>query len=141
MSLNQITLQGRFVQDLELIQSSGKIPFTKFVFAVNRNYKDKNTKKYEADFFQCIAFGKNAEYICNEFQKGQQAIIVGRIELQKYNDKEGKLCYYTKVIVSQTFLCGPKAKNDSPFEISDGENADFIPSFCEVSDDDGELPF
>lgn len=117
--MNKVILIGRLTKDADLrfIPGSGKA-IARFTLAVNRPMK-----KDDADFINCIAFGKMAETITQYVYKGNQLSIVGRIKTGSYEKNKIKI-YTTDVIVeSFTFLSNSKKEDmteveydDSPFE-------------------------
>ena len=94
--MNKFIGFGRLTKDPELKQSKAGKPFCNFSIAVNRAFE-----KDKADFFQCMAFGKTAEYIDKYASKGSQILIEGSVQIDEY---EGK--YYTKIMVQQASLIG-----------------------------------
>ena len=94
--MNKFIGLGRLTKDPELKQSKAGKPFCNFTVAINRAFE-----KDKADFFQCMAFGKTAEYIDKYASKGSQILIEGSVQIDEY---EGK--YYTKIMVQQASLIG-----------------------------------
>jgi single-strand DNA-binding protein len=94
--MNKFIGLARLVKDPELKQSKAGKPFCNFSIAVNRAFE-----KDKADFFQCMAFGKTAEYIDKYASKGSQILVEGSVQIDEY---EGK--YYTKIMVQQASLIG-----------------------------------
>ena len=94
--MNKFIGLSRLVKDPELKQSKAGKPFCNFSIAVNRAFE-----KDKADFFQCMAFGKTAEYIDKYASKGSQILVEGSVQIDEY---EGK--YYTKIMVQQASLIG-----------------------------------
>ena len=94
--MNKFIGLGRLTKDAELKQSKAGKPFCNFSIALNRAFE-----KDKADFFQCMAFGKTAEYIDKYASKGSQILIEGSVQIDEY---EGK--YYTKIMVQQASLIG-----------------------------------
>ncbi|HHD2786165.1 TPA: single-stranded DNA-binding protein, partial [Clostridium perfringens] len=77
--MNKIILAGRLVKEPELkfLDGSGKA-VARFTIAVNRKTKGKDGKR-EADFFNCVIFGKLAEGITKYANKGQEISLVGEV--------------------------------------------------------------
>lgn len=57
--MNKIILCGRLTADIDTRYSNDGKAVARFNFAVNRRFKREGEP--EADFFQCVAFGKIAE--------------------------------------------------------------------------------
>ena len=91
--MNFISIIGRITEKPELI-ASGETVYTRFSIAVN-SYS-KGEKKTE--FFDVVAFGKNAENICKYLEKGYTIPIAGHLHQDVYTTKDGKklnsVCIY-----------------------------------------------
>ena len=120
--MNKAILLGRLTRDPELRFAAGSgTAVSRFNIAINRQFK-----KDETDFINCIAFGKTAETISQYFTKGKQIGVVGRIQTGSY-DKEGTKVYTTDVIVenfefvdkAEGQASGNKAKEESNQELDE----------------------
>ena len=94
--LNNVVLIGRIVNDLEIKKTGSGKSVLKFRVAVNRKFN-----KDEADFINCIAWDKTADFMSNYLNKGSLVSIEGRIETGNYKDKDGKTIYTTDVVVDR----------------------------------------
>lgn len=143
--MNKIQLVGRLTKDPELnyAPNSGTA-ITKFTLAVNRPRFDKS-KPQEADFINCVCFGKKAEAIANFVQKGHQFGVSGRLQINKYVDKDGNNRYSTDVVVEDIYFLQPGNKSNT--NASTGNNnqssgtgfSEFDMEMTPV--DDGDIPF
>lgn len=130
--MNKVVLIGRLTKDpdLKFAQGTGKA-ITRFTLAVNRLMK-----KDEADFINCIAFGKTGETIAQYLTKGKQLAITGNIRTGSYEAKDGTKKYTTDVIIdSFEFISGGQANQTNP-EINNS-----IDEFDDMIQDDGDIPF
>lgn len=125
--MNKCILIGRITKDTEIKQTSNNSKLCSFTIAVDRRFKDKDGNK-QADFINCLAWGKNAEFIDKYFNKGSRIGIVGSIQTRNYTDKDGKTVYVTEVVVDEAEFVenkgeskaaeAPKASaGEMPFEI------------------------
>lgn len=154
--INNFILQGRFVKDLDLrYTSSGKAVASSTV-ASQRNFKNGNGE-YESDFIPVVIWGKTAETIANHFKKGNEILLVGRIQTRNYENEQGQKIYITEMVVeSFSFTSGNRDNNQNnqqnnqsfhqesmPGMDKRGFNKDSDPfgqsSQIDISDDD--LPF
>jgi len=72
--------------------------------------KDKYNKDH-TEWVRVTAFGKLAE-ICNQYLvKGKQVYIEGRIQTNKWTDKEGNDRYTTEIIANTMQMLGSKSDN------------------------------
>ena len=94
--MNNVTLMGRLTRDPELKYSQAGKAYCRFTVAINRDFN-----KDEADFINCLAFGKTAETIAEWLGKGRRIAIVGRIQTGSYNNKEGQRVNTFEVVVDK----------------------------------------
>ena len=128
--MNTVQLLGRMVKDPD-INVTSNTTVAKFTLAVNR------FKKGEADFINCVAFGKTAENIANFFFKGNQIAIKGRIQTGSYDAQDGTKRYTTDVVVEGfDFIDGNKKDNNT----SSDENLNNS-LMEEMGGDEGDIPF
>ncbi|WP_312070412.1 single-stranded DNA-binding protein [Anaerotignum propionicum] len=133
--MNKVELLGRLVKDPEVRYSQGGDPLAicRFTLAVNR--RTKKNGQYEADFINCVSFGKAAEFSGKYFKKGQMIAVVGRIRVESWNDNEGKKRWKTEVVIEEQFFTGKTMAKEGNAPEDDG----FYPIDEEV--DDSDLPF
>ncbi len=81
--LNQCSFAGRLVKDPELRNTQSGTPVASFTLAVNRDTGDKNSP---ADFIDCIAWNKTAEFVQKYFAKGDLMIAAGRMQTRTWED-------------------------------------------------------
>lgn len=125
--MNFVAMMGRLSKDPETKQTN-TVNLCRFSIAV-----DRRGKKDEADFFNCTAFGKTADFISQYFKKGQRILLSGRIQNDNYTASDGSKRYATTIIVEQAEFCESK-KTDQPKQEDN--------SFIDVPLDDlNELPF
>jgi single-strand DNA-binding protein len=92
---------GRLTKDPEIRSIKGKQEDQKvanFTIAVNRPFKDESGER-TADFIQCQAWGKQAEFMEKFVVKGQLVAVTGSIRTRDWKDDEGKMHYVTEVNV------------------------------------------
>jgi single-strand DNA-binding protein len=138
--LNKIHLVGRLTKDPELTFTQGNgTAIAKFTLAVNRTKLDK-TKQQEADFINCVCFGKRAEAIANYVLKGHLFGVSGRLQISKYVDKDKNNRWSTDVIV-EDFEFFPN-KNDNASSNQNNSNSKNNNQHEDLTPiDDGEIPF
>ena len=92
--MNKVILMGRLVRDPEVRYSQGDSPVAvaRYSLAVNRRFKKQG--EADADFINCVAFGKTGEFAEKFLRKGQMISVVGRIQTGSYTDKDGKKSLY-----------------------------------------------
>ncbi len=107
--MNRVMLIGRFTAKPELRYTPSNVPFTRFSIAVNRAFSNQDGQR-EADFINIVAWRKQAETICNYFDKGNQIAIEGRLQTGSYDDKDGNKRYTTDVVLDQFHFIESKAQ-------------------------------
>ena len=109
--MNVIILKGRLTRDPEIRYSQGanSTAIARFSLAVNRRFKRDGDP--EADFFNCVAFGKQAETIEKFLSKGVEIAVRGHLQTGSYQNKEGQTIRTVDVIVDEFDFCGSKASN------------------------------
>ena len=137
--MNKVIIIGRFTRDPEIKYSTGEnaTATARFSLAVNRRFKNKEGN-YDADFINCVAFGKTAEFIEKYFTKGMAIGITGRIQTGSYTNKEGQKVYTTDVVVEETEFV--ESKNKGTSDNVPNNNANSNSDFEEAVSDD-EMPF
>lgn len=117
--LNKIILMGRITKDLELKYTSTNVPFCNFSIAVDRNFASP-TGQRETDFFNIVAWRRNAEFICKYFSKGGLICLDGNLQNRTWESADGSKRYWTEVHVDAVYFCGSRQtsqmSNDPSFE-------------------------
>ena len=84
MALNRITVQGRLTRDPELRHTESGKAVANFTLAVDRDHN-----REEADFIDVVAWNGTAEFVSKYFRKGSAAIVSGRLQMRRYEAKDG----------------------------------------------------
>ena len=129
---------GRATKKPEIRYSQGAnaTAIASFSIAVDRRFKRDGEP--DADFFNCTAFGKQAEFCEKYLDKGTKIVVVGRIQNDSYTNRDGQKVYSTKIMVDEIeFAESKKAaeRNDAPPKTDED-------GFMSIPDGiDEELPF
>ena len=99
IEMNEIILSGRLVKDPEVRYTQTQKVVTLFSLAVSREVKNEQGN-YDADFFNCVAWGKTAELMGNTLKKGARILLSGRVQIRNY-ESNGERKYITEVIVNK----------------------------------------
>ena len=151
--MNKVILMGRLTRDPEVRDSAGEnaIAIARYTLAVDRKYKQEGQQN--ADFIQCIAFGKSAEFAEKYFRKGMKIAITGRIQTGSYTNKEGQKVYTTDVVIEEQEFAESKSSSGADQEARDEaalQQSGYKQSSMTTGDDgfmhipdgiDEELPF
>ena len=108
--MNLVVLMGRLTKDPETRTNSGTT-VSRYTLAVDRRYKTNNGQT--ADFINCIAFGRQAEFAEQYLHKGTKMVITGRIQTGSYTNKDGQRVYTTEVVVDSAEFAESKSANST----------------------------
>ena len=116
--MNRVVLVGRLTRDPEMRTTSSGTNVTRFSVAVNRRVADQNGQR-QADFINCVAFGKTAETIAKYIKKGREIAVEGRLQTGSYDAQDGTKRYTTDVVIDNfTFIGG--GNSDAPVDNQGG---------------------
>lgn len=140
--MNKCILVGRLTKDPETRVSQGDngTKITRFSIAVNRRFKNKDGI-YEADFPNCVCYGKTAEFVDQYFKKGMAIGVTGRLTTGSYTNKDGQKVYTTDVVVEEAEFT--ESKNSGSSDNNQPASANKDTGFMNIPDgiEDSELPF
>lgn len=121
--MNKVILMGRLTRDpqIKYTQNEQPLKVARYVLAVDRRFKRDDGE--QADFINCVTFGKNAEFTEKYYKKGLLVLICGRLQTRSYTDKTGKKCWTTEVVVDEHNF----AESKRAFEARQGEEDDDLP--------------
>ena len=140
--MNKVILMGRLTRDADIRYSQGdkQTAIARITLAVDRRFKQDGQPT--ADFINCLAFGKRAEFIEKYCRKGTKLVVEGSWQTGSYTNKDGAKVYTTEVVVdehefAESKTTGNAASNNSPAAPSAG-----MDGFMNIPDGiDEELPF
>lgn len=131
--MNKVILMGRLTRDPEIRYTQGETPtaVARYTLAVNRTYKRQGEP--DADFINCVVFGRGAEFAEKYLRQGMRIVISGRIQTGSYTGRDGSRMYFTNIVVETQEFAESKASGSA----ETGEDG-----FMNIPDGlDGELPF
>lgn len=130
--LNKVLLQGRLTKDPELKHTQSDIPHLLFTIAWSEKYKETETKC----FLLCRAWRQTAEFINTYFRKGQEILIEGRMQTERWGDTEHDTTF---CLIDRAHFCGPKTQADRQETPPPAPESDTFMAIPEG--DQEELPF
>lgn len=120
-NFNLVVLMGHMTRDPELRYTTSGTPVCSFGIAVNKHWTTKEgEKKEKVSFVECTSFGKQGEVIKEHFAKGKPIHILGELDYNQWEDKDGGKRSMLKVLVNRfEFIAGQTpsvgvAKKDEP---------------------------
>ena len=138
--MNKVILMGRLTRDPEVryTQGDNAMAIARYSLAVDRRFKRDGEP--DADFINCVAFGKSGEFAEKYLKKGTKIAVVGRIQTGSYTNKDGQKVYTTDVVVEEQEFA--ESKNGGSSDNNQSAPANKNTDFMSIPDGiDEELPF
>ncbi|MBQ4463058.1 MAG: single-stranded DNA-binding protein [Eubacterium sp.] len=106
--MNKVILMGYLCKAPELHRSKNEkqTAVTRFDIAIDR--KGKTEEERITDYFHCMVFAKQAEFVEKYFDKGSKILVTGRMENNNYTNKDGEKVYGYQVIVEEVEFAGSR---------------------------------
>ena len=149
--MNKVILMGRLTRDPEVRYSQGgeaPLAIARFSLAVDRRQARNNQDGQNADFINCVAFGRQGEFAERYLRKGTKIALTGRIQTGSYTNKDGVKVYTTDIVAEDFEFCESKGASGNDGGYSGGNDYSRpMPSgagdgFMNIPDGiDEELPF
>lgn len=108
--LNHICVMGRLTRDPELRYTQSNIPVVSFTVACDRDYAQQGQER-QADFIDVVGWCHTAEFVNTYFQKGRMAVVSGRLQSRKWQDRDGNNRTSWEIVADSVYF-GEK-KSDS----------------------------
>ena len=107
-SFNKVIIMGNLTRTPELRTTPGGTPVCDITLALNDKYKDGQGNWQErVNFVDVTCWGKTAELVCRWKKQGESLLIEGRLQQDKWVDKEtGKNRSKLKVVASNMTFVG-----------------------------------
>ena len=107
--MNKVVLMGRLTRNPDIRYSQGERStcVARYTLAVNRRFRREGDQ--EADFINCVAFGRQGEFAEKYLKQGTKIVISGRIQTGSYVNREGNKVYTTDVVVEEQDFAESKA--------------------------------
>lgn len=93
--MNLVILMGRICKDPDITSSQSGTTIARYSIAVDRRFKKEGEPT--ADFFTCVSFGKQAEFVDRYLKKGTKIVVTGELQNNNYTNKDGQKVYDTRI--------------------------------------------
>lgn len=111
--VNKAIIVGTLGQDPDVKYGSNGGAIVNLSVATNESWKDKQGQQQEkTEWHRIVIFGKLAEIAAQYLKKGSQVYLEGRIETQKWQDKEGNDRHTTQINANQMQMLGSNAGSE-----------------------------
>ena len=104
--MNKVMLMGRLTRDPEVRYSQGErqMAIARYTLAVDRRGRrnsDPQNGDQTADFIQCVAFDRAAEFAEKYLRQGTKILVTGRLQTGSYTNRDGQRVFTTDVIIEE----------------------------------------
>ena len=139
--MNKVILMGRLAKDPEVRYSQGNNPMAiaRYTLAVERKFKRDGEPN--ADFINCIAFGKNGEFAEKYLHKGIKILVEGRWQSGNYTNKDGQKVYTNDCVVESCEFAESKNTNQQSEQNNRPQPSNSDDGFMQIPDNMEDLPF
>lgn len=135
--LNHITIMGRISRDIELRRTPAGVAVASFTVACDRDFGQNGQK--ETDFIECVALRGTGEFIERNFCKGKMIVVSGRLQIRKWEDKNGNKRSTAEINVENAYFADSKKDVGEKYEAAKSGNLE--PDYPAIFGDDSGLPF
>ncbi len=111
--MNKVILMGRLTRNPDIRYSQGEKStcVARYTLAVNRRFRRDGDQ--EADFINCVAFGRQGEFAEKYLKQGTKMVVSGRIQTGSYTNRDGVKVYTTDVIIEEQDFAESKAASSN----------------------------
>ena len=146
--MNRVILMGRLTKDPDIRYTQGErsMAIARYTLAVDRRGRrgqDSSTEQQTADFINCVAFDRAAEFAEKYFRQGMRVLVSGRIQTGSYVNQEGRKVYTTGIVLDDQEFADSKGASGRGPEQRQVQGADIGDGFMSIPDgiEDEGLPF
>jgi single-strand DNA-binding protein len=134
-SFNKTILMGNLTRDPEVRYTPNGAAVASFAIAVNRKYKQGSETKEEVSYIDIVVFGKQAENCGQYLSKGDSALIEGRLQQRRWDDKDTGAKRSKVEVAAQSVTFMPKRRSSESGGGSSEQEQPPDPV------DEGDIPF
>ena len=149
--VNKVTLIGNLGNDPEVRYSGNGNAVANVSLATAESWRDKDSGEQQerTEWHRVAFFGRLAELVSEYLHKGSQIYVEGRLQTNKWQDKEGNDRYTTQIVANEMQMLGGRggtSNNKEPAPESD-DTVDSSPKKSEpiakspADDFDEDIPF
>lgn len=143
MSFNKIILVGNLGRDPELRYTPDGTPVCNFSLATNERRRDPKTGENNdvTTWFRVTLWRRQAEVASQYLSRGKPVYIEGRLRVEEYTDRDGKVRHSLEVTATDMQFLGGAGRSDegvAPARAA-AASTNSMPEPADVTDDD--VPF
>ena len=111
-SFNKVIIAGNLTRDVELRHIPSGTAVADVTVAVNDHRKQGDEYIEEVHFIDVTLWARNAEVVAEYCQKGSPVLIEGKLNLDRWENKEGEKRSKLKVVAQTVQLLGSRRDRD-----------------------------
>jgi len=106
--VNKVTLIGNLGNDPEVRYSGNGNAVANVSLATAESWRDKDSGEQQerTEWHRVVFFGRLAEIVSEYLHKGSQIYVEGRLQTNKWQDKEGNDRYTTQIVANEMQMLG-----------------------------------
>jgi single-strand DNA-binding protein len=108
--VNKVLLIGRLGADPELRHTASGTTVANLRLATSERRKEGDQWVEATEWHRLVAFGKTAENVAAYRAKGSELAAEGRIQTNKWTDKDGNDRYTTEIVCDRLYFIGGKGE-------------------------------
>jgi len=146
--VNKAIIVGNLGQDPEVRYTASGTAVTNVSVATTDSWKDRQSgeQKERTEWHRVVFFSPLAEIAAEYLKKGSQVYIEGRIQTEKWQDKDGNDRWTTKIVARDMNMLGSRGGGDiqggpAPDSGSAPESSSGGSSGFSDSEFDDDIPF
>lgn len=120
--INKVILVGNLGADPETRYTASGAAITSIRIATSEAWKDKQTGEQQerTEWHSITFFGRLAEIAGEYLRKGSQVYVEGRLQTDKWQDKDGNDRFTTKIIANEMQMMGGRGGEGGGQSSNDG---------------------
>ena len=135
--LNHITIVGRLTKDVELRRTNSGHAVASFTIACDRDFGQEK----ETDFIDIVAWRQTGEFVSKHFSKGKMIIVSGRLQIRKWNDKDGNKRSTAEIVADNCYFGDAKKESAQAGFAPNNTAPEATRDYMLLEGDDSALPF
>ncbi|MBN1791698.1 MAG: single-stranded DNA-binding protein [Bacteroidales bacterium] len=110
---NKVQLIGNLGQNPEVRTFDNGKAMARFSLATTDSYRDTSGKKItETQWHNLVAWGNLAKLVEKYLVKGSEVAVEGKLTHRSYDDKDGKKCFFTEIVMNEMVMMRGKGSQE-----------------------------
>jgi single-strand DNA-binding protein len=131
---------GNLTRDPEIRVTGGGMSVGSFSLAINNRVKG-NDEKEDVSYIDCVAFGKQADFVKEYLSKGMPILIEGRLQQNRWEQEGQKRSKIEVIVQTVTFVGPPKKSGGNSSESYNRQDSYPDPGQESMMQSDSDIPF